>query len=572
MEKLTFEYPAIKIKQNESCNDLILFGASAFEMSQWAGVPQKKKIDEVETVGFQRVENKKRLSELRNFYLNEKNIIQNTLICAIRDIEGCNTIFEDKKGMLKIEFPNFYNMEIIELFGILRDSLEKRIKDKSLINIDEEEKQRLKESLSVVHGNYQSSSDITDNDDENINNDDEDENSNSEEVTSIVTNDSHLTDFIKEIAVRHEILKECSEIFLGVDEFLGFTKQSLISFILPVSLVDGQHRLLGAVDEIVHKMESGQFNEELFELINKGNTPDKANEIILKKNTRILPISMLMSTDPSEQVFQFVVINQKATPIERSLLGTIVSTTLTSEEMEGVTKRLTTSGIKLEEARSITWAARDPVSPFYQLVDRGVGNEASELLQWSVMGKIIGIFKELEGGIIFGERNDYAKRWKDKFLAESELVSNFDEDIYKNAYDYWSSLEGPWRVVFIAFWNKIRDKFSQSTNKDRRNYWGAPRESNLFNKISLTILAADFFQFLIETKTTVNSTEHVGQLVDAWLEDTDSTYFDKEWNLSGVKKDSKGIRDRWADLWTEYRKNPERLPKATMYRNPKKSG
>lgn len=572
MEKLTFEYPAIKIKQNDFCNDLILFGASAFEMRKWAGVPQKKKLDDVETVGFQRVENKKRLSELRSFYLNEKNIIQNTLICAIRDIEGCSTTFQEIEGngSLKVEFPNFYNMEIVELFGILRSSLEKRIKDKSLIVIDDQEKQRLKELLSVVHNSYQFNSVESEAEDSEY--DDEEANNSSNEVTSIVTDDSHLTDFIKEIAIRHEILKECPQLFSDADDFLGFTRQSLISFILPVSLVDGQHRLLGAVDEINHKMESGKFNEQLFKLIDDGYTAEEANEKILKMHTRVLPISLLMSTDPSEQVFQFVVINQKATPIERSLLGTIVSTTLTSDEMEGVTKRLTASGIKLEEARAITWAARDPASPFYQLVDRGVNNDASELLQWSVTGKIINIFKELDGGVLFGERNDYAKRWKDKFLAESELVSNFDEELFPSAYEYWSSLEGPWRTVFIAFWNKIKSKFSQSTNKDRRNYWGSPRESNLFNKISLTILAADFFQFLIETKTTVNSAYHVSDLVDAWLEDTDPAYFDKEWNLSGVKKDSKGIRDRWAELWKEYRKNPERLPKSTMYRNPKKSG
>lgn len=115
MEKLTFEYPAIRIKQNASCNDLILFGASAYEIKKWAGVPQKKKFDDVETVGFQRVENKKRLSELRNFYLNEKNTIQNTLICAIRDIDECCISFDEPNGLLKLSFPNFYQMRIVEL-------------------------------------------------------------------------------------------------------------------------------------------------------------------------------------------------------------------------------------------------------------------------------------------------------------------------------------------------------------------------------------------------------------------------------------------------------------------------
>lgn len=88
-----------------------------------------------------------------------------------------------------------------------------------------------------------------------------------------------------------------------------------------------------------------------------------------------MPVSLLLSSDPAEQVFQFVVINQKATPIERSLLGTIVSTTLTNDEMEQVSERLRSSGIQLEEARAITWMARSEESPFCRLVERGVEDE-----------------------------------------------------------------------------------------------------------------------------------------------------------------------------------------------------
>ncbi|EHB7488721.1 hypothetical protein JV265_004745, partial [Salmonella enterica subsp. enterica serovar Kentucky] len=515
-----------------------------------------------------------RLNELKKFYLNQKNVVQNTLICAIRDIAGCKVSFKGKDssdcaGTLKIEFPSFYDMPIIDLFGILRQSLESRLNGKVKISISEEDKQELKKQLSILN-----EAKIDDQEDKHPLDDLESENVEEikeSEQDSLIFDESHIADFIKEIALRHEILKENPELYIERDEFLGFKKDSLISFILPVSLVDGQHRLLGAIGEINTRLETGEFDDELSLSLNNGTDATMANTEILKKHTRVLPVSLLMSDSPSEQVFQFVVINQKATPIERSLLGTIVSTTLTNDEMEVVSQRLMDSGIKLEEARAITWIAKNPVSPFSNLVERGVNSDSKDMLQWSVMGKIINIFKELRGGILFGERNDYAKIWQEKYLSTSGVVSEFDDNVFSSAYDYWRSLEGPWRELFVCFWNKVSDKLAQRENKDRKNFWGAPRESNIFNKISLMILSSDFFQFLVETRTGIDSKEHLKSLVDEWLQDIKPAYFDRDWELSGVKKDSKGIRDRWAQLWSDYRKNPSALPQIRMYRNPKKT-
>jgi len=91
----------------------------------------------------------------------------------------------------------------------------------------------------------------------------------------------------------------------------------------------------------------------------------------------------------------------------------------------------------------------------------------------------------------------------------------------------------------------------------------------LFNKISLTILSADFFQYLVETKSTLSSANDISTLFSEWLEGVNPEYFSRDWNLGGVKKDSTGIRNQWASLWSQYRKNPEMLPQARSYRIPK---
>lgn len=78
-----------------------------------------------------------------------------------------------------------------------------------------------------------------------------------------------------------------------------------------------------------------------------------------------------MESLPAEHVFQFVVVNQKATPIGRALLGTIVSTSLSAEELEGVSARLEAAGIPLEDPQAIAFLTRHPDSPFKDLVEKG---------------------------------------------------------------------------------------------------------------------------------------------------------------------------------------------------------
>jgi hypothetical protein len=276
-----------------------------------------------------------------------------------------------------------------------------------------------------------------------------------------------------------------------------------------------------------------------------------------------------MSDDPSEQVFQFVVVNQKATPIGRALLGTIVSTTLSNDEMGRVAGRLKDAGIRLEESQAVTYLARHQDSPFCGLIERGLSGRSNDLLQWNVFASLIGIFRNLKGGRLYGQRNDYANLWASRYLGESGIVQDFRDKGFDSPDEYWSSLEGPWRQFFIAFWGTVRDKLGNTSVPDKPNYWGATRESNLFNKISLTILAADFFQFLVETRMKIESVDQVPDLTRNWLLEVDDGYFDRNWNLVGVKKDSTGIRNRWAEIWTEYRKSGGNLPDKRNLRSPR---
>ena len=564
MEKVVFEYDAIKVLQTENSKPLILFSAKASDIEQWAGIPQKKTLNpgSAETTGFQRTENLKRLKQLSSFYKNKNNVVQNNLICSLRKIEGCNVEFTSHNsnvGKLKIEFPDFKNTSWISLFSLLRHSLEARIGE---VTIDKSLPKylALKSQIGLEDSNNETSIDDPENDNEN-----EGGSGNDNSITAAIYEESHLNDFLDDVAIRHELLKELGDEVVDGNKFLGFDRVSILSFLLPITLVDGQHRLKGAV--LAAEDLANENTDEGIELIEKGFSAIEVFDSLKRKYARELPISLLMEDEPKEQVFQFVVINQKATPIGKSLLGTIISTTLTTTEMEDVNERLLSSGIALDDARAITWAVRNPASPFCGLVERGTQNEGKDLLQWNVMGSLIQIFRELKGGKLFHAKNDFAKRWKDKFLINSDLV---ESDSTPEAFKEWSALDGPWQHVFIAFWNKVKAELSQSDNESRHNYWGNTRKSNIFNKISLTILAADFFKYLVNTRTTINNVACIETLVEDWLEDVNRSYFDQDWELSGIKKDSPGIRARWSENWADYRESPEQLPQVKSFRSPKK--
>lgn len=565
MKTLDFEYDAVILHQTETSKPIVLFGAPAMDIEIWAGVPQKKTFqpDGAESSGFQRVENRARLEQIRRFYLNENNVIQNSLICALRGVEGGKVEFKAEYGSilgkLKISFPDLYTADYLFLFTLLRKSLENRL-GKYNQPIDYALFEKLKGQLS-----RQIDSDIivADSCDEV-----EAEVETEAEAEAVILEETHLHEFLRDVVIRHEILKDIDPMLLsGMDDFLGFDRDALLSFLLPVTLVDGQHRLKGAILAAKHHIQSDEYISMVADRVMSGEDPKEVEKDVLRIISRKLPVSLLMDDDPKEQVFQFVVINQKATPIGKSLLGTIISTSLTDEEMGSVNNRLRDSGILLEEARAITWAARNPDSPFCGLVERGMPSDKKDLLQWNVMGSLIQIFRNLNGGSLFHAKVDYAKSWREKFLVNSSLV---ESDNFEDAYEKWRALDGVWKKFFVIFWTRVRDIFGETTDDSRYNYWGNTRRSNLFNKISLTILAADFFRYLCIARITLENEEQINNVIDEWLEGVNPKYFDRDWELTGVKKDSTGIRSKWSELWTEYRDSPEQLPQVRLYRQAKK--
>jgi hypothetical protein len=566
MKSRTFYYEAVQVLQSDTAPPVIFFAAACTEMILWAGIPQKKKFGETtneETVGFQRQESKGRVNDLMQFYSDPSNVIQNPILCASRTMGELGVSFEPlsdqsmggvSHGRVKILLPDFQSMTMTELLGLVRLQLERRVPELSSREPSSKLVEKLKLQVNLGDVNESTAVDPDDEAEENE--------SESSDTTVALFEESHIADFWDEIASRHEVAKLLPAI---TDTFLSFTRDLLISYLLPTVVVDGQHRLKGAIAHAEQMVNNGPLSEESEALIVSGVPEQEVTARMLAKAARILPVSLLLSDDPAEQVFQFVVVNQKATPIGKALLGTIVSTTLGQEELDTVSGRLKKAGIPLEESRAISLVVRSKDSPFFGKVQRGIDSNNNELLEWNVLGQLISIFKNLEGGRLYGESNDYAEMWKRKFLVSSLIVADATAKGFASSQDYWSSTDGPWLKVFMTFWGIVKSNLS-SEDPELGNFWGAPRKSNLFNKISLTILTADFFMYLTDKDKKIDSLQNLEVITNDWLNGVNKNYFEREWDLSGVKKDTTGIKKRWAAMWKEYRKNPIRLPLKSQYR------
>lgn len=530
MKKL--EFPAIRLRQTASSEWIAYFSANVLDIEDFSGIPQKRNFDNAESIGFQRTVKEDRLSNLVNFYSDERNVIQNPLICATRNSPTHSEIqskvsfrvapeYKDNDsiqiGFIEVEYENFDSYPLLYCLNELKKQLIERLPDLEDLGIDQSLLEQLK-------SRYYSD----DYDDKLIENNDY----NSDDYNSgdVSLDDSYIKEFWQEVICRIRLL-EADPKKDDRSEILGFSKDAVCSYLKPVVIVDGQHRLSGAI-ECAKKIANSEKFEDVRDLVEQGISPEDATKKVTRENARCLPISLLMSDDPAEHVFQFIVVNQKATPINKALLGTIVSTTLSDDELGKVTSRLKNSDIPLEDSRSVSMVTRRADSPFKDLVQTGIDKEKSGKLQWPVMKSLVSMFRDLKGGKYYSDedKNDHIYNWRIDYLSESRIVS---DEAGLRTLSTWQDNE-IWYDVFRVFWSKVRDHFANVDDPEEPNYWGNT-ESNLFNKVYLNILAVDFFSFMNDKEYTLDSLDDLEEKIEKWLDGMSDNYFSRPLTLT-VKK------------------------------------
>jgi len=573
MSSREISYPAIRIQQSDSSKPLVLFAAPATEINEWAGVPQKARITkdenlDAELLGFQRDDDADRIAKISQFYLDPRNVIQNPLLCAIRNKLGVSVSFTASTdapqpvvdGHITISYPDLSELSLLELFSGAKSHLEERVPD--LVSQDPPSKLAAKLSKLIGHDFFNDEDESEDeNSEHNTNADDEEE-----PLEEALLSQSHVVEFWRELSARILILEKLGPEY-DEQEFLGFSREAMEVYLKPVILVDGQHRLKGAIRAAEEALDADESKwQKIGELTYKGIAADDIERDLLSEKSRNLPISLLLDEKADEHVFQFVVVNQKATPVRSALLGTIISTSLADNELQRIAERLESAGIPLQSSVAATFFAKNPASPFANLVARGLNGDGSDLLPWSVLSQLVAMFRNLRGARYYHDSKiDYADLWKRKYIAQSSICDGWNAADYKDPAEYWSSQDGPWKDVFIEFWKAVKAKLAKAEYPKAPNFWGHPRTSNLFNKPMLFTLATDFFAYLVESRQPIESAADIAAMVEDWLQDVKEEYFSRDWKLDGVKKDSTGTRKQWSNQWFIYRRDPKSLPPIKQY-------
>jgi hypothetical protein len=402
----TYKYTGFTYSPRNN-GSLVSFIAPVGDIKAWAGVPRKNFNYQH---GFQRTLSEKRVAELREFYaLNDKNLTPTSIIVAVRagacaitalskkDQDG-NELMPPGLCQIEMEVPAFSSESTKNLIDSAIDLLKERLGSDSTTSVEND----LNAAIDIA-----------------IEAETADE---ADQVSDIETSAAGDLDEIPSSHLLH-FFTELLAIKSGKSSIEDEPKlrEVLYALLKPAIIVDGQHRVYGAAAYT----ESMQFN-----------------------------VNAIPDADWLEQVFQFVIINQKAKPIEPAFLHSIVATSLTDAEIGHLYKRLQKSGVDVDRAQFMNRINVDAISPFRGMIDFDVEG-ASGFLKFPGMSALARSFRNISKdfpGLVGAELN-----WQD---------------------------ENTWLGHFYAFWTGIRDYFSALDPR----LWSAPSEDNPNNLLKIVTL------------------------------------------------------------------------------------
>lgn len=253
-----FDYPCVTVEQSSGGKKILLFSASATDIDSWVGIPQRLSLSGTETAGFQRTVSSAREAALRKFFAEPSNVIQNPLLCAIRQAPGIKVSFspdaqDSRLGLVRIELDDFEGMTLQQLLHAARTYLESRV---TMLAGRQLPTELIVELEGEINAGAQSETAKTDDEDSG-----EEESVLDEPAEDALFDESQISNFWDHLRAREEIAQK-----LGADtpeKLAGFSREMLISYLRPIILVDGQHRLRGAILAAKDQANTSSQGEEM---------------------------------------------------------------------------------------------------------------------------------------------------------------------------------------------------------------------------------------------------------------------------------------------------------------------
>jgi DGQHR domain-containing protein len=224
-----------------------------------------------------------------------------------------------------------------------------------------------------------------------------------------------------------------------------------------------------------------------------------------------VPVILLPGLSYQEQVFHFYVLNNKAKPLSKTELRTIVSTSLGNREIDALYDRFKQVGVTAEQTEWTHRMNNEKSSPFHRLINMGLAGSSGPIPE-SVAHQVASKFLALPS------------RYK-------LLTHNVPEWHGDNKYDYRL------KVVF-AFWSAIRSKYPSAwTNAAQGG------NKQIMQKVSLVNLQQHLLEKLHAAMPRRKAKNEASPFADTSvlieevkyeLEFLSEEFFTKEWRLKGL--------------------------------------
>lgn len=278
-------------------------------------------------------------------------------------------------------------------------------------------------------------------------------------------------DYVFEFALQLTQMKEDAEKFLDINGINEASKDEIVrameSICRPAILVDGQHRLWGAAH----------------------NSKDI-----------ILPVIAIPHCDWMEQIYQFVVINEKAQKVETSLLTDIFGSSLTKQEQARARKKLERSKVDVESRIAAVIASRESESPFFNMVQLKIeGTPPADYNPYLTERTI--------RALIDGTSQKYSRGWR----TDDDFYDEYVKPKFPDRADWESWTSGRWRDYWLCFWLTIREFYNDQSQKlpSPFDIWNPTSQSNLTKAVTLRLLQTLFMEQCIERMRNISKVEEV---------------------------------------------------------------
>jgi len=385
----TYHGIAYRQSKDDRAPWLISFVASAEEILTWASIPRRS--DNVE-LGFQRIANEDKVAKAKEFFeLASLNQSPTAIVLGIHpSAVGQRTIeldFDETSPGTNIRECKL-KVDIASLPGSI---------DSQVATIRKQIEVRLGEAEAATDEAEEVADTVPEAHDQSANDEDSDD---------------------QDVELGRSQLRN---LLARLDDpiWCEANKEHLEQLSKPATIIDGQHRILGAAG-----------------------------------CERNIPFTFcaIFNCDWEEQVYQFTVVNYTSDKIPDQFITANAALSLTATELDGLQKRLVQAGVKVVEYNLMKVVNFERTSPFYDKVN----------------------LTEKADPTLIGYRTmiQVARRW---YSGRHDAVKLVIRHLYPEVRQAGKRIEtwkdGDWGVFFLAFWRTVEKTYQDKVDRSGRSLW-----------------------------------------------------------------------------------------------------